>query len=644
MKDWLRGKPGSFCVFLLIAGLVVGGLGWVTAAVLRLEYEQREAQAAAERDARLRLALWRLEGTIAPLRAREDGRPYDHYSAVFAVPQAYRRDGAVWPSGMVLEPSPLLSAEMEPWVLLHFQLNPGKNWVSPQVPEGRVREVLVKAGVLDGDKPVVKERAELLAHLNQTLPASRVLEEARAVVPVAEHKDLTVLVTTTAANQPRNMPPNANRPQQPAQQQAINLNPSFRDNDFDMRNSQANRQGFNNPEPYGKRENLNFALNNTMSNGTAWLAGSSEGDLDGVETWVHLTPLAAFWVTDDEGDHLFLARRVRVQTREVIQGVLLDAAALETDLAGLVQDLIPDARVVPQRETVPPHPERTLAALPFQLDPGPDQPPVAEPGWTPLRVGLTLSWIAALVALGAVGLGGWSLLDLSQRRIRFVSAVTHELRTPLTTLRLYLDMLMNGLVRDEAQRNDYVRTLHAEAERLNRLVTNVLDYSRLEDHRPQLAWQTCAGEDLVRQVSDTWRARCQDAEKELVIEDGLSGTKLWIDPGLVGQILGNLIDNACKYSREAPDRRIWLRTRVEGDQAVFEVEDRGPGVPRGERRAIFRAFRRGRGADVTAGGVGLGLALASRWARLLHGSLTLQPPSSAGGACFRLTLPCQKSC
>ena len=93
----------------------------------------------------------------------------------------------------------------------------------------------------------------------------------------------------------------------------------------------------------------------------------------------------------------------------------------------------------------------TMTSLPFQLDPGPLALP-PEPGWTPLRVGLTLAWTAALVALLAVGLGGWSLLDLSERRIRFVSAVTHELRTPLTTLRLYLDMLISGLVREDTQR------------------------------------------------------------------------------------------------------------------------------------------------------------------------------------------------
>src|SRR5205823_10671850 len=100
--------------------------------------------------------------------------------------------------------------------------------------------------------------------------------------------------------------------------------------------------------------------------------------------------------------------------------------------------------------------------------------------------GLALAWTAALVALLAVCLGGWSLLDLSERRIRFVSAVTHELRTPLTTLRLYLDMLTGGLVKDPRQKEEYLQTLHAESERLHRLVANVLDFSRLENQRPRL--------------------------------------------------------------------------------------------------------------------------------------------------------------
>ena len=106
------------------------------------------------------------------------------------------------------------------------------------------------------------------------------------------------------------------------------------------------------------------------------------------------------------------------------------------------------------------------------------------------------------------------------------------------------------------------------------------------------------------------------------------------------QVLGNLIDNACKYSRGAEDPRIWLRASREAhDRLSFEVEDRGPGVPAGERRSIFRPFRRGRLADVTAGGVGLGLALAGAGRSLLGGKLSLFACPEKIGACFRFELP-----
>jgi signal transduction histidine kinase len=260
-------------------------------------------------------------------------------------------------------------------------------------------------------------------------------------------------------------------------------------------------------------------------------------------------------------------------------------------------------------------------------------------GWTPLRVGLVLAWAAAGVALLAVALGGWSLIDLSERRIRFVSAVTHELRTPLTTLRLYLDMLVGGMVRDENQRGEYLHTLNAETDRLSRLVGNVLDFSRLESQGPRLERQKVAVADLLAQVRATWEGRCQDAGKELIVESAADGVDLWTDGALLQQVLGNLLDNACKYSRGAEDRRVWLRMRTEGQRLVFEVEDRGPGVPARERRSVFRTFRRGCSADVTAGGVGLGLALARRWTRLLGGRLILADAPPGGGACFRVSLP-----
>jgi signal transduction histidine kinase len=653
MKSWLRGKRGGAVAFLLISALVAGGLGGVTAAALRLEQEHVEARARAELGARLQLALSLLDSAVRPSLAREDGRPYNYYSALYPTSQALKADGTPLPPGAVQEPSPLLSAELPDWVLLHFQSDEKDGWSSPEVPTAAMRRHLDSPHFKTSLANVTPERARLLAELSRGLAPGALLAAARehaaeptlhetALMPDARPSDNPANPANPAgtyANNDNNYAGNNSAQGQPAQQGQQQLDPGYAKRfDQQARTTQQNRA-------MNQKENVDVANSILSQNGGDWLAGRGKGTSRSEQVEVVLSPMVPLWLAGADGrERLLFARVVRVADRQAVQGVLLDGERLQEQLAGEVSDMFPDARLLPVRGDEPPDPERTLrtmTALPLRLDPGPAALAVPAPGWTPLRVGLSLAWVAALVALLAVGLGGWSLIDLSQRRIRFVSAVTHELRTPLTTLRLYLDMLTGGLVKEERQRQEYLHTLHAEADRLNRLVGNVLDFSRLENQRPRLVQTAVAVPDLLEQVRSTWQARCQDAGKELAVESGLDeAAVLFTDAELVQQVLGNLIDNACKYSRDATDARVWLRARREGPaRLVLEVEDRGPGVAPRERRAIFRPFRRGRGVDATAGGVGLGLALAERWAGLLGGRLTLRPGTGGAGACFRLELP-----
>ena len=626
MKEWIRGKFGGAAAFVAISGLVAGGLGWATAAALRLEGEQLAEHAEAAREDQVRLALWRLDSYVAPLLAVEDGRPFNHYSAVFAAPLAFDNRGVARPPGAVVEPSPLLTADLPDWMLLHFQLDAATGWESPQAPSVNISHVLMNPPIQTTLANATPERTALLDELKRSLRPPELIAAVRERVSSATHNDKIVVPAprTDFAN-------NRNGD-----------NPSNLANDYDLRQQATQSNATQGPQRFDR----SVAMNNVVKNGENWLNFPGPMGTPGSEVLVHLTPMTALWAPTEGGrERLLLVRLVRIEEKEICQGIVLDDAALARLLADKVADLFPRARLLPVREAEPPRPERTMTALPFSLDPGPADP-TPGPGWTPLRVGLALAWAAALVALAAVGLGGLSLLNLSERRIRFVSAVTHELRTPLTTLRLYLDMLMNGMVRDEKQREEYIRTLNAEASRLSRLVGNVLDYSRLERNRPRLNRSRVPAAELLSRVGAVWQGRCHDAGKELVIEDETASrvasapgaAALCTDGELVQQVLGNLVDNACKYSRDAADPHVWLRVRRQGRLVVFEVEDRGNGVPKRERRTIFQAFRRGRGAEAAAtGGVGLGLALARSWARLLGGELTLRP--TAGGACFRLSLP-----
>lgn len=627
MKALLRGKPGGAAAFLIIAGLVAGGLGWVTAAALRLEQEQLQQRALSEEASQVRLALWRLDGLVAPHLSGENGRPFNHYSAIFVPPLAFK-SGVVgcWPAGAVMEPTPLLGAELPPWIALHFQASAASGWASPEVPADELARRLRYQGQTLPSQNVTDSRRALLGGLkhdvNLTTMVAAVRERARSA---ARHDTALVMV-------PRRVSQASQTEAQTAQAQELVQNVY----EYQTRSHYQSKAVNDQKSP--QRIDWNVARNNTQANGANWLDMNND-QVRSKEVDVTMTRMVPYWVTSKEGDErLLLVRLVKIENEEVCQGIALDVATLKAELIPEVTDLFPAADLTPMREVQPPEPERTMAALPLVLETGP-RAPVPPPAWTPLRVGLALSWAAALVALAAVALGGLSLINLSERRIGFVSAVTHELRTPLTTLRLYLDLLQGGVIRDESQRAEYIRTLHGETDRLNRLVSNVLDFSRLERQRPQLNLAMVSVDEVFAHLKSAWEPRCQETEKELVFENLMgSAATLRTDGALLLQVLGNLIDNACKYSRGAEDRRLWARAKTEGNQVVFEVEDRGPGVPAPERRLIFRAFRRGNSADVTAGGVGLGLALAQRWTGLLRGRLSLVTPAD-GGACFRVALP-----
>ncbi|GIW80463.1 MAG: hypothetical protein KatS3mg105_2270 [Gemmatales bacterium] len=646
MSKWLVGKRG-FILFSVIALLVGGGLGWATWSALELERSQRQAEEEMLRYEDLALALWRLDGRLNPILAREEARPYDHFSAVYAPVHAFSNDGTLCPPGTVLQLSPLVYADLPDYILLHFQIDPqpevtfqeqetrssnrkSLSWGSPQVLSKELRDFLFPARIKNLPQPSGKREA-LLKELSNHLDPGDLLARLREMDNVTEQQTIEGGQIDVVATTP------VEQKQKPDFQEILQNKQSTQ---YASRLNVRNRvqQELNSVKPQSMPAQVVYG--NIAWNGANWITRRPGDIVTDKRADIHVGAMVPLWIgLADSQERLVVARRVRIGNKEICQGMLLDWPKLKRFMYEEIADLFPQATFVPVRQKPPPAPAQTMTALPIQINPGPRALAIAPSFWSPLRVGLALAWLAAVVALAAVALGGWSLIDLSQRRIRFVSAVTHELRTPLTTLRLYLDMLAGGMVQDNNQRQEYLQTLNEETDRLNRLVSNVLDFARLENQTPRLEKCPIVIAQLLDEIDRTWRPRCERAGKELIVQaDDVADIELTTDDKLLEQILGNLIDNACKYSRGADDRRIWLRGERCGSGIRLEVEDRGPGIPAGERDAIFRAFRRGRDADTT-GGVGLGLALAQRWATLLGGRLTLVDGIQGPGACFRLELP-----
>jgi signal transduction histidine kinase len=193
---------------------------------------------------------------------------------------------------------------------------------------------------------------------------------------------------------------------------------------------------------------------------------------------VSFSVMKPLWVN---GDTLLLARQVSVNGRTYVQGCLLDWPAIRKGLLESVADLLPTPDLVPVAQATDDKQPRMLASIPARLDlPAAILHPPSSSFFeslaqlNPTHVTLTVAWLGVLLACAAVGVLLRGVMALSQRRAGFVSAVTHELRTPLTTLRMYTEMLADGMVDDPAKQAAYHKTLRAEATRLGHLVANVL--------------------------------------------------------------------------------------------------------------------------------------------------------------------------
>jgi two-component system, OmpR family, sensor histidine kinase KdpD len=228
-----------------------------------------------------------------------------------------------------------------------------------------------------------------------------------------------------------------------------------------------------------------------------------------------------------------------------------------------------------------------------------------------------------------------SALDAESEHLRnsLLSSVSHDLRTPLTSIAGASSTLLEQQAQlSPDQQHQLLHTISSEANRLNRLVTNLLEMTRLEDSQVQLTLDWCSIEEIIASVLDQLDA-CHITTR---IEPDLP--LLEAEPQLLAQALQNLIENAIKHT--PPGTAIEVRVSRTANNILISVLDEGPGLPPGEETLIFEKFHRGTSA-ASLRGVGLGLAIVSSIVKA-HGGQVRACNRPLKGAQFDITLPIRR--
>jgi signal transduction histidine kinase len=224
------------------------------------------------------------------------------------------------------------------------------------------------------------------------------------------------------------------------------------------------------------------------------------------------------------------------------------------------------------------------------------------------------------------------LAETDRVRRDLVANVSHELRTPLTALQATLENIIDGVATADPST---LQTMLAQVERLGRLVTQLLDLSRLEAGTVPLDRQDFAVEPVLAHAVREQKLNASEVDIAMIVEEhDLAADG---DPERVHQVVANLLENAVRHSPAGS--AIEVRARRSARGVTIEVSDEGPGIPEHDADRVFERFYRSDAARATRdGGAGLGLAIA-RWIVDLHGGEIHSEQREPHGCRMVVTLP-----
>jgi signal transduction histidine kinase len=257
-------------------------------------------------------------------------------------------------------------------------------------------------------------------------------------------------------------------------------------------------------------------------------------------------------------------------------------------------------------------------------------------GWSALIIGV-ITFAVILAGLSFYLFLMIKEVRLNQRQANFIDSVTHELKSPIASLRLYLETLEMRTLSDE-QRTKFYRVMEEELERLDHLITQLLEVGRIDAIGEQSEPEEISLESLLRKCGAAACAHHKKDESETIIYD-FQPSMVFARPLVIETVFRNLLDNAIKYAGEPP--KVEVRVRIgERGRVITQIMDNGHGVPPELRTRIFGMFFRA-GSELTRRqkGTGLGLYIVHTLVKQLHGRISVHGRPGQSGSVFEVDLP-----
>lgn len=231
-------------------------------------------------------------------------------------------------------------------------------------------------------------------------------------------------------------------------------------------------------------------------------------------------------------------------------------------------------------------------------------------------------------------------MKLAQMKTDFISNVSHELRTPLSLISMYAETLEMGRIKEDTKRDEYYKIISGEAERLSKIVNNILNFSKMEAGKRKYTFSKTDISSLMNHILSTYSFHLNKSGFTLSLDNKLTNSEVKCDSEALYEAIINLIDNAVKYCND--NKEIFISLTNDENRIFISIKDQGIGIPTQDINKIFEKFYRvSTGLRHNTKGTGIGLSIVKHIIDAHNGFINVKSKENNGSE-FIIELPIDK--